>query len=88
MEDIEDVIAEENGAAGLQFSIDIELNNYKLSQKQRDAVRKMHMKLLVEVRTKMQLLLPPETVRVKGEVRSSASGKREVHPDAEAMNEV
>jgi hypothetical protein len=48
----------------------------------------MHMRMLVEVRTKMQLLVPPDTVRVKGEVRSSATGKREVHPDAEAMDEV
>jgi hypothetical protein len=86
-DELKDILDEEDGAAGLQFSIDIELNNYKLTDKQRAAVRKMHMRMLVEVRTKMQLLVPADTVRVKGEVRSSASGKREVHPDVEAMNE-
>lgn len=70
---------------GLHFSIDFDLANNRVSQKERDALRKLILSMVTEATVKCGFIIEPsrKALTVTAEERSTSYGMRRMRPPRE-----
>lgn len=71
----------DRNAVAIHYSIDVETRNHKLSDAERDAMRRMIQLTLGELKAKLQFVLDdPNNAKAVAHIASSSSGRRELPP--------
>jgi hypothetical protein len=77
----EEADGDDRSAVALHYSIDVETKNHKLTDAERNAMRRMIQLTLGELKTKLQFVLDdPANAKAVAHIASSSSGRRELSP--------
>jgi hypothetical protein len=77
----EEADGDDRSAVALHYSIDVETKNHKLTDAERNAMRRMIQLTLGELKTKLQFVLDdPGNAKAVAHIASSSSGRRELSP--------
>jgi hypothetical protein len=75
-------------ASALNYVIQVDTSNYRLNTGQRKAIREMMVQMLLQTRIKLSMVVEdPALIKVRCELRSPVTGKRELHPPRETTDE-